>query len=171
MKLRLFLAAAAFPALTFLAPITSSSPAGETSIVPGIGNVVQEPVLVWDVTGSGIAGPLHSNVVVYNNGLVSYSSFFLFTGNDGQACTTNVSPSTVKRLASDLAKAGAGTLGDNSSMGADIPLTTITFFQKPGTDSSAHTFSFFHGTAYMDVQTILWDFQSKHVPSCSGNDF
>ncbi len=124
---------------------------------------VQEPVLIFDVTGSSIAGPVHDSVVVYNNGLVSVSEFRMFQGNDGSTRTVSVPVKAVRRLSSALAAAGAFSLQDSAATFPDLPVTTISVLSGK-TDAKAHTFSVTVGNAgHAAVQGIIQNFLSTYV--------
>jgi len=166
MKAILLAALVVTPLLVFLAPTPTSQTAG-TVIGPGaLGAFTREPTLIYDVTGFTLAGELHVNAVVYNDGLVSYSSRSGLFGVVEQACTVFVPPTDVKKLTDALAGAGAGTLPDKLLFVSDVPLQTVTFM-KPATDTKAHSFSWYIAPgAYTAVQTIINDFLQKHVPDC-----
>jgi hypothetical protein len=123
----------------------------------------QEPVLVWDHTGSTLTGPYHSRLSVYSNGLATVSSVVGFE-SAGNAATAFVPPAAVQALRQALMAAGAATLCDQQSAVADVPLTTVTFFLG-GTDARARTFSYWLGTnEYAAVSTIVSDFRGAFFP-------
>lgn len=172
MRILSILALLAIPVTLFVALLPRSE-AQAVPIGPGIKTpIVREPTLIHDVTGSTLIGPFHQNLVVYNDGLVSFAaaSQIIGGGGDGQACTAFIPASEVAELTKALADAGAATLPDRFAFVADLPLTTVTFM-KPATDTKAHTFSFFFGPGgYQQVQTIVNTFIQKHFPGgCSSS--
>jgi len=100
-----------------------------------------EPLLVYDVSGHGIAGPIHKSLMLYSDGLVSYSSRDL---SGLAADVTWVSPELAQEINDDLIAAGALELGDRRSDGvADFPMTTITVFNGSQPNAVYNVFSFF----------------------------
>ena len=139
----------------------SPAPAATQAATEAVG-IVWEPVLVFDVTGSTIAGPIHVNMVVYNNGFVSYASDESFSGGDLVSIQT-LDPAVIKKLVRELARAGAKDLGDSTISGADLPLTTVTFL-KGSTNAASHTFSYTAPIgAYAAVATVINDFITNNV--------
>jgi hypothetical protein len=169
MKLRYVALALAAAPLALLAPAPSSQQG--TVVIPNIQPLLQrEPTLVFDITGFSLLGELHTSMVVYNDGLVSYSNRSGFLGGDGQSCTVSVPQNAVRKLTRNLAGAGAGALEDNQQLVLDVPLTTVTFM-KPGTDTKAHTFSFYiGGSAHSEVSQIIGEFVAENIPVCTGNE-
>jgi hypothetical protein len=153
--------------LVFLAPMTPSQVAAVPGPILIPFELIQEPVLVYDVTGSTLIGPVHESLVVYNNGHVSWSAASFFTGGDGESCTFQVPIDVVRKLARALADAGAFELPDDPSLVTDVPLLTVTVM-KAATDAKAHTFSFFggFGDPHANVAMIINDFISEYVPGC-----
>jgi hypothetical protein len=168
-KSRLLWAAALAP-LALLAPRSTSQSAADLAI-PGLGKIQQEPTLVYDVTGGTLSGLVNTNVVVYNNGLVSYSNFGSFGGGDGSSCVVQVPTDAVKKLTSDLKRSGAATLPDGGLIISDVPLQTVTFLAEPATDAKAHTFSFLGGGQQGQVAQIINQFLQQYVPGCGSSDF
>ncbi|MEM7310606.1 MAG: hypothetical protein AAF682_28275 [Planctomycetota bacterium] len=126
-----------------------------------LGDVQWEPVLVYDVTGGTFTGPVHTNMVVFNNGTVSFARDEDFFGED-HVSVQDVGATAVAELGQALVDAGALTLNDAPG-GADIPLTTVTIL-KGETTSPSRTFSWTFGTpAHQAVQQIITDFIDTHV--------
>lgn len=122
------------------------------------GKLVREPTLVYDVTGSTIAGPVHRSLAVYNDGFATLSEYTLFSGGDGTTRTAMVAPKDVAKLTRKLIVAGAATLQDAAGLAADTPFTTVTFM-KAGTDAKSHTFTFDVGNSgHNAVQTVVFEF-------------
>lgn len=128
--------------------------------------IPHEPLLVYDVTGSTLLGPLHTSLSVYNDGTVSYVSLPPFVlGAVPEVRTVFVGQPAVQALSKDLSMAGAGTLQDNFGAAQDIPLTTVTFM-RPATDTRAHTFSFlFAGPGHQAVSLIVNEFIQENITS------
>ena len=159
MKLALVLTLAAPLALVPL--FVSPAPAAPQASAQAVG-VLWEPVLVFDVTGNSFVGPIHVNMVVYNNGFVSYASDESFFGGD-IVSTQQLNPTVIKKLVRKLELAGADVLGDSITPTADLPLTTITFL-KGSTNSPSHSFSYTAPIgAYSTVATVINDFISDYV--------
>jgi hypothetical protein len=147
--------------------------AGDRVIIEPKGDLIdQEPVLMWDVAGYGLGGPIHDRLAVYSDGLVTYAAGG-FEGT-GSACFTFVSPEAAHQLAADLAKAGVFQAADEPLIAADVPLTTVTAFRPLGNGQSrATTFSF--GVAFTPVSTqvteIVQEFKASYLPEggCNGS--
>lgn len=114
----------------------------EVIAFPVAGDVTQEPVLIHDVSGYSLIGPIHFRFTVYNSGLCSIAEQGTLN-EDGSAAFTYVTPSEVRELTTALYKAGAFDIDDNAGPVFDVPLTTVTFFARPGTSSRANTFSYY----------------------------
>lgn len=134
------------------------------------GGVDQEPVLMYEVAGYGIGGPLHERLTVYSNGVASYSAAGPF--DSGSACFTVLDESVVDQLRMDLAQAGVFTLGDLALVGNDLPVTTVTVFRTlPDGWSRARTFSFMepfgaHARVVQIVQALI----TSHIEGQCGPD-
>lgn len=146
----------------------SSTSALSIPLIPGF-PIKQEPVLMYNVTGGSLGGPIHRSMVVYNNGVVSVATESSFLGNETiEAYSTFVDPTIVRALSSDLAAAGAGSLSDNPAIIFDLPLTTVTYFRGT-TNAKAHTFSYFGGgQAYSNLTSIITTFEQEHVSNPNG---
>lgn len=147
---------------------TASASGGGSSgvVIPVIGfPFVREPVLVYDVTGSTLLGPVHVSLKVYNDGLVSYVSRAQpILGGTDLVHTTLVPVSVVEQLTLDLDAAGADVLPDSILPVFDIPVSTVSFAAEPGTKASIHTFSWLGGTtAHQAVGAIVNAFIQDHV--------
>lgn len=153
-------------ALVLVASVAVPQTAPRQTITPGptaCGNFLkQEPILMYDVSGSTIAGPIHQHLTVYNNGFVTFSEIQLGT-LDNRALTTQVSLSEVQALLQGLRDTGAYQLCDGHSIGNDIPQKSVTVFQG-ATDARAHSFNFYTGSAFTDFQILMLDFIDMHIP-------
>ncbi len=143
----------AIAALAALPLSALSVPQGQGTVVgptpsPGVpcttNPLVQEPVLVFDISGFTLTGVLHQHLAVYNNGVASISrvsggtSLFPLSKDADLAF---ISSQMVEKLQKDLAAAGAPLACDEQLFVSDIPMTTVTVF-RGGTDARAHTFSY-----------------------------
>ncbi len=122
--------------------------------------VAVEPVVLYDVTGSTLAGPYHQHLTVYGNGFATLARDPVVGGSVVE--TVFLPPADVAQLRTDLAALGAASLCDIPTPVSDVPLNTVTVLSG-GTDARAHTFSFFlaikqHGA----VKTLLETFIATH---------
>ncbi|MFO0839251.1 MAG: hypothetical protein U1D55_12100 [Phycisphaerae bacterium] len=123
---------------------------------------VREPVLIYDMTGYGFAGLMHRHVAVYNDGVVNLSKTGII-GTDVRAL--QIDSAQVEALRRQLIAAGAATLRDDPSGGADIPLTTVTFFAAAAPRTWANTFSYyFPAPAWMPVEQAIGNFIAAVAP-------
>lgn len=83
-----------------------------------------EPLVVYEVTGGTLVGPVDSLLVVYADGLARYSSSL--GPGPGFALTAYVSPSVASQLHATLIGAGALRQCDLPSLTNDVPLSTLT---------------------------------------------
>lgn len=138
----------------------------ETTAAPATAaqHIRQEPVLVYDVTGGTLSGPVHAHLTVYNSGLVTYSEAAGLGTPVVNARTAYVAPDLVHALAKSLSAAGAFALPDQPLAVADIPLKTLTVF-RGDTDAFAHTYSYWMGLdSYAAADQAVRDFINTHLP-------
>jgi hypothetical protein len=102
-----------------------------------------EPLVIYDVSGHGIAGPIHQHLAVYSSGLASFSRQSV-TGTSSEF--TSVPPWQVRALIGSLLDYGVMTLEDLPEPGADLPLHTLTVFSSSAPAAPNHTFSFYDPT-------------------------
>lgn len=123
---------------------TTGSSEAQDIIEGGLGEPTEgfkrEPTLIYDVTGSTILGPIHTSLIVYNDGYVSYSKFESFALEPEEFIHKLVPDVIVKRLTNDLRDAGIMNLQDSVSMAVDVPVTTVTYM-RPQINANAHTYS------------------------------
>jgi hypothetical protein len=139
--------------------------AAPAPVPAGCPNTIRhEPLVLYDVSGSTIAGPIDTSLVVYNDGTVRVSS----TGQFGLPSTSQVAFvgfDPVHQLLLDLSSLGAGQLCDDITLAVDLPTSTLTVF-RDASDSRNHTFSWIVPIAPYDaVQQRLQDFIHTHFPS------
>jgi len=129
----------------------------------------QEPVLVFDVSGYGLAGLIHQHVCVYDSGLVTYAEagggtpLFPFGSS---ADITYVPVEKVRAFQKSLILAGAFSICDEDALVADAPLHTVTVFRGQ-TDSRAHTYSYWFpiSQANTDVHALILAFIDDAFPN------
>jgi hypothetical protein len=160
-KLAIFtLAAPSFLAL-------AAAPRGELASVQDCPDLLQAtPIVTFDVSGFTLAGPLHTHLVVYDNGLAALSSAGGFPGSgDGTAEFEFLPPADALGLLSDLRAAHAFELCDDTTQVADLPLTTVTVM-TPGSDSKAHSFSYWIPSSprHHEVAQTIADFIDRSFP-------
>lgn len=120
-----------------------------------------EPVLIYNLSGGTLLGPMHLCLVVYGDGLATISRRDSSTPPAGTAESKHVSPASLQSLSLALAAAGAELSCDQvSPVMQDVPLATVTVFSASGTDAAAHTFSYWQASSgpYGAVESILQDF-------------
>lgn len=121
--------------------------------------LVAEPVLIFDVSGSTLAGPVHSNLSVYNNGRVSLAEFS--ANGERRNLSTQIAGSDARALARALEVAGGSQLEDQVQQALDVPLTTVTVFDGE-TDALAHTFSYWIPSGdYGAIQELVDSFTDQ----------
>jgi hypothetical protein len=139
-------------ALPFLASIVLLAPAQVANRIalPGPGLACPDPipvhpVLIHDIAGSTLIGPLYRHLIVYSNGHASLSAT-TYEPDPGRAQTGILTPAETAQLAADLQAAGAFRLCDDDSVISDMPLTTVTVF-RGGPDALAHTYSYLQASS------------------------
>ncbi len=112
-----------------------------------------EPLVVFDVSGYGIAGMIHQHFVVYSDGLASLSAL---SPGGSYADLTWVTTDRAKEFNNELLSAGALELNDRLTPGtADIPLTTVTVFNGGDPSAVHNTFSFYAIGGDDDYQAVV----------------
>lgn len=113
----------------------------------------RQPVLVYDVSGGTLLGPVQSTVVVWSSGAVTYSRQDPFS--EPAVGTMTLAPAALEGLLQSLEDAGTGALQDQWPQVADLPLNTVTVL-GPTTSTVAHTFSYWTGVGkYAAVDAVL----------------
>ncbi|MBI5364195.1 MAG: hypothetical protein HZA53_13535 [Planctomycetes bacterium] len=132
---------------TFLAPLfwlasqTSIPPAAPLDPVAGCCNVfLHEPLLVYDVAGSTLAGPTYRHLVVYDDGH-AFMAATTDAADPGAAAVAVLSRIEVQALKAALAVQGAWTQCDDSVFASDVPLKTVTVLNGT-TNALARSFSY-----------------------------
>lgn len=125
--------------------VASSGPSAPTSAaVPAATHIVNEPIVLYSLSGSTLAGLVHRQLTVYNGGFVTIAqqdSIVIFGSESEDVATASVTPQEASQLLRDLLLAGAATLGDQDITVSDVPLNTLTVLEGD-TDARSHTFSY-----------------------------
>ncbi len=118
------------PGLLFMSPISTARYGEEAGC---------EPLVIYDVSGNGIGGPIHLHLVVYSDGLTAISSLVV---TQLKADFDRLSPDRARALVEKLVAAGALEMTDAAHIVDDMPLTTVTVFAGGGITAAHNTFSF-----------------------------
>ena len=134
---------------------------GQGQLTPTAKNRIdREPVVMFDVNGGTLLGPVFEHLAVYSDGSASYTSFSSLAAASVEG--TTVSADDLNRLVQDLEAAGARTLLDQQMTVTDVPLTTVTLF-RGSTDAQAHSFSYWIGAdVYDTTDDVLSEFIATH---------
>jgi len=100
--------------------------------------IVHEPLLVYEVRGGTLLGPVDLHLVVYSSGAARIVD--VSDADFPRAAIADTDPDEVHDLIRDLERVGGMLACDSSGMVTDVPLRTLTLL-KPGTDARAHTYS------------------------------
>jgi hypothetical protein len=96
-----------------------------------------EPVLVYEVTGGTLAGPIDLQLTVWGDGTARLCDA---SQPGGRAARVVVGVPEAARLFAKLDRDRAFRLCDSELVATDVPLHTLTI-QKPATHTVSHTFS------------------------------
>jgi hypothetical protein len=149
-----------------LVPRGTSAPAiaAAPQAVPCPNVLPHEPIVIYDVNGFTLAGPLDLQMTVYGSGLARLSTTNAHNG-EGKSQMTTVSQAEASRLLVALAKHGAFELCDDPSFVSDMPMSTLTVM-KPDTTVRAHTYSWWVAQGpYGAPEQVLLDFISSAFPN------
>ena len=142
------------------APAIAAAPAA----VPCPNVLPHEPIVIYDVNGYTLAGPLDLQMIVYGNGFARLSTTNTPDG-EGKSQITTVSPTDANALLVALAKRGAFELCDDPSFVTDMPMSTLTVM-KSDTTVRAHTYSWWVAQGpYGAPEQVLLDFISSAFPN------
>lgn len=125
----------ALAVLAFAPPVGAAAGAG-VQLAPAFELPPPErfPVLVYDVSGSTLSGPVQVHLAAYSDGVVSYSrsAFLGPTGGEPSQRVeqVEVGVEAVQELWLDLLHLGIRRFrgGVGPGLVADVPLTTVTYF-------------------------------------------
>ena len=105
----------------------------------GCGNsIVHEPLIIYEVSGGTLAGPVDLHLTVYSDGAVRVAD--MSDPSAPRGGLERVDPEAVSSLALYLERMGAGINCDADGIVMDVPLHTLTLL-KPGTNPRGHTYS------------------------------
>ena len=137
--------------------------APQSTAAPCTNPLVHEPVLVFDVAGGTLLGPIYRHLAVYDDGH-AIASRTTDSSDPGAAATAFLTATEVAQLRTDLRNAGAGTLCDDPSFVSDVPLNTVSFFRGM-TDATTHTFSYWlPDPPYQSVDGVIAALYAAHFP-------
>jgi len=148
----------------YLASASSAAPQGPVVIFPQ-DEIINEPVLVFSLTGGTLTGTLHTQLAVYNSGFATLAekndTVFPAPGEFIDVQTTYLDQRDIRKLRGELKAAGSFNLGDQQLVLADIPLSTITVLEG----QMANTFSYWTSSgAYSAPAGVIGDFIATHFP-------
>ena len=145
-------AALALVPLAPLAPLT-----------PGANDIPHEPLLVYEVSGGTLGGPIDRELILYGDGSARLSS--ATSGVDGTCQYTGVPAEDALALFTSLAQDGVFLLEDQDLAVSDVPLQTLTVM-RPLTNARVHTYSWWLGEdAYGPPEQKLNAFIATHFPN------
>lgn len=149
---------AACLALALRAPSPTSASAACVNVLP------HEPVVLYEVAGWSLGGPIDLELALYGDGSARLSSATA-NGGQGKAQTAVVPAQTATGLLAALTANGAFVLCDEPSFTTDTPLSTLTVL-RPKTDAQAHTFSWWAGVnEYEPIEQRLQGFVQTTFPN------
>ncbi len=125
-----------------------------------VNTILHEPLLVYEVHGGTLAGPVDMNLIVYSDGSARWADFTDADAPRGGVVNSN--PDAVLDLVRDLERIGGALNCDAQGYVTDVPLHTLTLL-GPGTNSRAHTFSWWlpessNGAIELRIQQFLAEF-------------
>ena len=126
---------------------------------------MNEPVVMFSITGGTLTGSIHRQLSVYNNGFATIAKLDdgpIF-GLSEDVDTAGVGPAAANQFLLDLVAAGAVSLPDQQIFISDVPLNTLTILEGKQLALS-RTFSYFGGGQYNNVQQIIDTFIQTHFP-------
>lgn len=140
--------------------------ARRATLPPSCVNAIQrEPLVLYEVTGGTLTGPLDAFLTVHNDGSARLSSFLGGAGA-GTSQFVSLAFSEVQDLRQALIGAGALLECDQPDTVSDTPLQTLTVFQG---GRRSHTFSWWSSDGNLAViEGILADFMAAHFAPLSG---
>jgi len=121
-----------------------------------------QPVVLFEVSGSTLAGPVDTTLTVFSDGVVKLAS--APANGPGKSASAVVTPADVEKLRLALVTGNGLRLCDDPRLVTDVPLHTLTLLD--GTqDSASHTFSYWVGTeVYATVDQRLQQFVQQVFP-------
>ena len=124
---------------------------------------VHHPLVVYDVTGFTLGGPVDLSLVVYDDGTAKLSSASAAPGQ-GKSSLVVLSQQEVLAFAQSLLQAGSFQTCDQPLVAADVPLKTLSVF-RGATDAKAHTFSWWIDVGpHATFEQLAGDFIATNFP-------
>ncbi len=121
-----------------------------------------EPAVLYEVSGSTIAGPSDLELLVYGDGWARVSS--ATAGTSGQCQQVFVGRPAARALLERLAAEQAFTLCDGDQPITDMPLATLTVM-RPATDTRAHSMSWILAdSSFRELEQELGRFLATWFP-------
>jgi hypothetical protein len=137
-------------------PVSAAAAPGCVDVFP------HHPIVVYEISGGTLAGPLDQELLVYGDGSARLSSSTANFGA-GSSQLTFVGDAAAAALITSLSQNGAFQLCDVPDQVSDMPLSTLTVM-RGNTDSRVHTYSWFLAPQgqHATVEQILQSFISAH---------
>lgn len=110
----------------------------DTATSSCVNAILHEPLLVYEVHGGTLAGPVDLNLIVFSDGQARWVD--LTDADVPRGGVVNSDPEAVQDLVRDLERIGGALNCDAQGYVTDVPLHTLTLL-GPGTNTRAHTFS------------------------------
>jgi hypothetical protein len=157
--------------VAFVAVAVAAAPALQTTArapLPSCPNSIpHEPLVVYEVTGGTLSGPVDGFLAVYGDGLARYSSSIDGNG-PGYSQTVSVGDEAAE-LHAQLIAAGALELCDQPDLVSDVPLSSLTVlrFAPRGRPNS---FSWYAATDEQvgEIESLLSSFIGRHFTPPGG---
>jgi hypothetical protein len=125
--------------------------------------IVHEPLVLYEVTGGTLLGAYDLQMTVYADGIVHLNSAVMF-GERPRAVVAYVGAAAARDLASQLERAGAFQVVDQSLTVTDVPLHTLTIL-RAATDARAHTHSWWlYAPPNQEIPALLHEFIARNFP-------
>lgn len=126
--------------------------------------ILHEPLLVYEVHGGTLAGPVDLNLIVFSDGQARWVD--LTDADVPRGGVVNSDPDAALDLVRDLERIGGGLNCDAQGYVTDVPLHTLTLL-KPGTDTRAHTFSWWlpessNGAIQLRIEQFMAEFAPEY---------
>lgn len=133
-------------------PVASIPAPGCVDVFP------HHPIVVYELSGGTLAGPLDQELLVYGDGSARLSSATANFGA-GSSQLAFVGDAAAAALITSLSQNGAFQLCDMPDQVSDMPLSTLTVM-RGNTDSRVHTYSWYvaqgqHATCEQILQAFI----------------
>lgn len=124
-------------------------------------DIEHEPLVVYEVTGGTLSGPVDAFLAVYDDGLARYSSSVAGSGpGSSQSVTVGDAARTLQQA---LIAAGAMEQCDRFETISDMPLSTLTVL-RDSPRGRPNSFSWFvaDGDELGEIESLLQSFIAEH---------